>query len=178
MEGVDQLLTDYQIKDGHIIMQLNSVSSTSHQSPFPITIQNLQAKMLNLFSPIISSNLEFVRFLPMSSFVFDSGYLNFFKLGFWVLLLSWYMNTTDQVINSTLKFLQRTTLPSLHYSLHPSFLEKLTYPPHFFNPPRINFSIYILITFCNPVTLHCNYLFVCLSHQTQTECFHSCAPSI
>lgn len=50
MEGVDQLLTDYQIKDGHIILQLNSVSSTSHQSPFPISIQNLQAKMLSFFS--------------------------------------------------------------------------------------------------------------------------------
>lgn len=27
MEGVDQLLTDYQIKDGHVILQLNSIPS-------------------------------------------------------------------------------------------------------------------------------------------------------
>lgn len=46
VERVDQLLTDYEIKDGHVILQLNSVSSTSHHSSFIITIQNLQPKIL------------------------------------------------------------------------------------------------------------------------------------
>ena len=38
VEQVDQLLTDYEIKDGHVILQLNSVSSTSHHFSFIITI--------------------------------------------------------------------------------------------------------------------------------------------
>lgn len=43
VEGVDQLLTDYQIKDGHVILQLDSVSATSYPRPFPITTRNLRA---------------------------------------------------------------------------------------------------------------------------------------
>ena len=47
---MDQLLTDYQIKDGHVILQLNSVGSTSHHSLFTITIQNVQTKILSVSS--------------------------------------------------------------------------------------------------------------------------------